>query len=263
MLTDQTLEKEYCPRESALCYGHDLDPGWRWINTATRLTFDMGWFLQHSVTENLLKYAVGDWHCKVCDKTWRGGAGLCSCGAAPTYQEMHFRSPISGVTGSLDLVLHLGHTKPVIIEIKSLEKDAFKELAMPTIDHRLRVVGYLHLLRECAETDLWISENIELEFGYVLYVSKGFGKYFPKKEGGVNEKFSPFQEYAIKAEGNPLNTVKEKFDRALEYWKWRGDAGEHLEGKPLPARIFNCGHKECKRANKCPAQAKCWEGDKV
>lgn len=264
MLTDRVMTKEYCPRESALCYQHDIDPGITYISTAMRITYDMGWFLQEAITKRVLKYAVGDWHCPVCDNHWRGtGYKGCPCGSVPIYQEMHFRSPVSGVVGGIDLCLDLGHDKPVIVEIKSLEKDAFKELAMPTIEHRMRVIGYLQLLKECGMIDPWISQNIELDFGYVLYVSKGFGKYFKNKEGGVPEKYSPFQEYLIKPEGNPLKDVLIKFDRAAQYWVWRGGPGGEPTPHMMPARIPNCNAKDCKRAKACPAVKQCWEGDKI
>lgn len=265
MLTDRTMTKEYCPRESALCYQHDIGPGDEWISTAMRVTYDMGWFLQDAVTRRVHKYAIGDWHCPICENHWRGvGYKNCPCGAIPTYQEMHFRSKVSGVTGSIDLALDLGHEKAVIVEIKSLEKDAFKKLSMPTIEHRLRVIGYLQLLKECAILDPWIEKNLELDFGYVLYVSKGFGKYFAKKEGGVNEQYSPFQEYLVKAEGNPLKDVLEKYDRAAQYWIWRTGLGTYDNSTQiLPDRIFNCGAKDCKRALACPAKEQCWAGVKI
>jgi len=258
MLTDTKWGgKEYCPRESALSYLNDANYGTRWIGTAERLTYDMGWFAQAEVTRRLMAHLIGEWHCLVCDNAWRGEYQVCACGnEQPAYQELHFRSPLTGVMGSIDLCANVGFPKPVIIEVKSMATDEFKKLVMPMLEHRLRVIGYLQLLREAATTDAWIADTIELDFGYVLYISKGMGKYFKNKEGGVNDRFSPFQEYMVEAKGNPLKDVEEMYERAAIYWVWRNAD----QPEQIPPRIFNCPQSECKRAARCPVREECWHG---
>ncbi len=257
MLTDGDWGgKEYCARESALAYSTGLEYGTRWIGTAERLTYDVGWFLQHEVTRRLIAHLLGEWHCQVCDAQWRGKYAPCECGNPdPRYGEMHFRSIKSGVMGSIDMCLDLGFPKAVIVEVKSMEKEKFNGLAMPTLEHRRRVIGYLRLLRECSETDPWIKNNIELEFGYVLYISKGLGKYFKYREGGVKDKYSPFQEFLVKAEGGAKSEIDEMFERASMYWAWRNAD----QSEQIPPRIYNCPNSECKRAIKCRMRKECWD----
>jgi hypothetical protein len=259
MLTDKTATREYCPRESALAYRHDLESGDFWISTSMALTFDIGTFVHGRVVHSLRAFALGDWDCPGCN-FWRGEYQKCSkCGAEPEYHELFWRSPISGVIGSLDMVVDLEYPKHVIVEIKTLEKDKFKELKMPLSEHRQRVLGYLKLLREANEVDPWIGENIMLDVGYVLYASKGMGHYFQKKGmGGVTERYSPFQEFPVYVENNGAwDIVEEMFARAKDYWAWKNEE----TGAVLPSRILNCTHDKCKRAETCTATKECWNGE--
>lgn len=262
MLTDATWQREYCPRESALAYLHAIEGQVRWISTAERLTYDVGNFYHDIVVRKLTAEAIGDWECSRCGWEKRGTYQDCeNCKFSMTYKEMFFRSPITGVVGSIDLVLNLGFSKAVIVEIKSVEKDKFRELALPMAEHRQRVLGYLQLLREVSETNEWVKENISLNFGYVLYVSKGLGHYFKKKGmGGIKERYSPFQEFVVRPNGGAQKHVDEMFARAKSYWKWRAQMDMPLakKGAKLPARIKNCSNSQCKRAIKCNARKECW-----
>lgn len=258
MLTDQTSSREYCPRESALSYKNDLDAGSSWISTAMAMTFDIGNFVHNNIVQHLLPFALGEWLCPDCLRHWRGEYRKCKCGSEPEYTELFFRSPVSGVVGSLDMVVDLNFPKHVIVEMKTLEKDKFRELGMPINEHRQRVLGYLKLLREANEVDPWIGENIMLDVGYVLYISKGMGHYFKKKGmGGVTERYSPFQEFPVYVEDNGAwDHVEEMFQRASVYWDWKKAPFENA----LPNRIFNCNQSECKRAENCVARKVCWNG---
>jgi len=258
MLTDHRATHEYCPRESALSYTHAKEGAFRWISTSERLTYDIGNYLHHQIVVKLTASAVGDWECRECQNITRGKYMDCpKCGGHPRYQEMFFRSPVNGVIGSLDLVVDLDLPKNVIIEIKSVEKDKFKEMALPQAEHRQRVLGYLELLRHVAPTDAWVEENICLDYGFVLYISKGYGHYFKKKGmGGINERYSPFQEFVVRPEGGAQDHVEDTFKRAGMYWAWKNAD----QPEQLPPRITACNHLKCKRATKCIVAKECWNG---
>jgi hypothetical protein len=252
MLTDQTTRPEYCPRESALCWDKDLNAGTAWIPTSLRMTFQTGHALQELATKALLPDLYGDWHCHRCERERRGYLQGC-CGMIPEYREMFFRSPSTGVVGSVDMCVKMpGHDKPVLIEVKSIEKDKFKDLFQPLIEHRLRMIGYLTLVQEIADAGVKSAQEIETGFGLVLYIAKGFGIHKPQFEDPkINDRFSPFKEYEITRDGNPKEIVDEMFDRARSYWQFR-------KGGPLPERIKSCNDKHCKRAEKCAARDECY-----
>ncbi len=261
MLTKGSGVHEYCPRESAIAWRDALDDKPGWITTAERLTYDTGHFLQRSITEHLHAHLLGDWGCSVCGSMRRGWYELCRCGAVPVYHELYFRSPISGVMGSLDLVIDLNFGKGIPVEVKTIEKDEFKKLPAPKIEHRYQLLSYLRLLREVGEVDPWVKGEIETGFGYVLYICKGFGHYFPKKDGGVGERYSPFSEFPVTYEGNPAKDVDEMYNRAASYWAYRN--ADQSEPGPLPPRIFNCTNSQCKRAEHCVARGTCWSEPNV
>lgn len=261
MLTDHRATHEYCPRESALSYLHALPSQDRWIATSERLTYDIGSFVHDHLVRKMTAHLVGDWYCPNCENEWRGEFSRCrNCKYIPIYREMFFRSPTYGVIGSVDMCLDLGfkNKKAIIVEMKSIEKDAFLKLVMPTAEHRQRVLGYLHLLKDAAKEDKWIKKNIELKFGYVLYISKGYGHYFKNKgSGGVNEKYSPFQEFICRPKDGAQQHVEEMFLRAGEYWDWKNED----QSGALPNRIKNCSGLKSKRALKCIACKECWDGE--
>lgn len=266
MLTDIRQTHEYCGRESALIWRDNVEPESRYIPVSERLTYDVGNFLQERVTKALHPEAFGDWECPWCDSHWRGDYHLCTrCGHEPRYVEMHFRSPKSGVIGSIDLALRIppANGKAVICEIKTIEKDAFGKLAMAMIEHRQRACGYLKLLNECVEDQPWIEQALVLDWALILYICKGFGHYVKGKgNGGVNETYTPFQEFVIHYEGGAAEHVDEVYDRATAYWNWRANFATNLDA-PLPPRCPSCTHKSAKRAGHCTVADACWKGDKV
>ena len=246
---------EFCAREYALYDITGKKPSDQFLSTAMRTVFGFGWLIQEWVVSTLADagLAVTDWYCNNCGKA----AILClrpsacsTCGGAKfTPGEHVFQSEVSGVVGSIDTFVRFPGSDPrlVALEIKSIDKEQFKELEAPLAEHRWRTNLYLRLI---AESDDPSKADINQDVGMVLYVSKGgFGvKDLKIKEWGLQDHgFSPYKEHFIKRDDKVTQTKVAHAIRLLSYRK--GDKG-------VPLGI--CPSSVHPRAKQCPVHAECF-----
>jgi hypothetical protein len=133
------------------------------------------------------------------------------------------------------------------IEIKSMDKDVFKDLHAPLSEHRQRTAFYLDLLSHSTWMDFDVK--IQLDWAYVLYVCKGFGfkDDYEGRTGIADGMHSPFKEFKVKRADH--TTLKTVYDKALAVKQFKKDG-------LLPKRI--CPSISCKRAKWCTVKKTCF-----
>lgn len=202
----ELMKKEFCPREWYFRL-KGISKGKReYIGTSLRLTFDHGRWLEGEIRNNWLRdVAVGQWKCGACllpYKNYFGKAPLINCPSCGTsaarwvYSEPRFHSDLSGIGGSLDIIVDCGEPKLRVVELKSIDKDYFKNLLAPMAEHKFRTSLYLRLIEESGQD---VASRINLHTAHILYVSKSFGfKDTSLKAAGISDAgFSPFKEYVV------------------------------------------------------------------
>lgn len=244
--------QDFCPRERAYMVAAELDPPGETLGAAQAFTFALGWQIQENVTNaaRLAGIAWGQWKCR-CGFEYRGfGVDKCpKCTHTQmAYIEDRFQSAISGVSGSVDLLVLTGKWGTggclSIVEIKSMMKEQFKELALPLASHRVRTSAYLRLVEESTHP---FRDLVDTSHAKILYACKGGYVSNPElKEHGHH--FTPFKEYEIKRDDS-LTDAHLARGEAFTLWL----SGKTME---LPQRI--CETSTCPRAKSCPAVLKCF-----
>lgn len=247
-------KKRFCPREYALVYHLKIPPEKQFVGTALRVTFNHGNNLQRDLNEKYLKDSmVGDWECRSCGKT----RGMCKkpkldqCGQINCnwgYHEVRAESEYSGVTCGLDVLLSMGGKKLKLVEVKTMDKDEFRDLVAPKAEHRVRTNLYMR----CIDEDKNLAGKINTTKATVLYVSKSFG--FKAETpclpcGHKDAPFSPFKEFEVTRNDDSIADMVESA-RSYHLWKTQGGA--------LPDGI--CDKVTCKRANQCLVAKECFSG---
>lgn len=240
--------KQFCPREYALLDILKKKQKDEYLTTATRVAFDVGDFYSDLIRNNwLADIAVGDWKCHFCGVEvpfCKKPTFSCkSCGKKHwRYEEVSIVSESCGISGSIDLIVDVGKPKYVTIEIKSMDKDQFNDLAGPLSEHRARTCLYLNLIED---SNVPFKSKLETEFGIVLYVSKGYGKKSPE-EGKV----LPFREFRVTRDAVDIS----------HYWSEATKIHEfRRHGGALPKGICDTGM--CKRAASCPVKQECFSAN--
>jgi hypothetical protein len=161
--------------------------------------------------------------------------------------EVVFQSPVSGVTGSLDVIVDVGEKLHRVVECKTLDKDEHKALVAPLAEHRARTSLYLRLAEE---SGLVHSRSINVREAHVLYVSRSYGfKDTSLKEAGITDfPFSPFKEFVVSRDDSLTESV---LNRAKVVYDLKDTTVE-----AVPCGICTTGMD--KRAVACPVRAQCW-----
>ncbi len=240
---------EFCPREHVLLGITNEKPKAEFLGTSQVVTFGLGRAIQDLFNnEWLLNYMVGDW----VDKTT---GEVVKASKRPTkpghwvYVEINFVSKISGASGGVDGVIDIGGPKLHMVEVKSIDKDAFISLSAPLAEHRLRTNYYLRLI---SESDHPLKDKIDTSKGSVIYVSKAFGVKDPTikdMEGVRDSSFSPFKEYTVKRDDTKTERLNTLAKAVYDYRA--GKVG-------MPRGV--CRNSAVKRAASCGAIRPCWSG---
>lgn len=267
--SDLMKDLEFCPREYALLDLTGLKPKGQYIGTAQRITFDHGKDMENRMRNDWLRYAaVGFWKCRGCGHLSQFGKAPKSwCNTCKAnlwdYTEARFSSASSGISGGVDLFLDVGDTKHRLVEIKSMDKDMFKELAAPLAEHKFRTSLYLRLVEEELANIAKFSTGsslagmhsgaINVNRGHLLYVSKSFGfKDTSLAEAGIKDApFSPFKEFIIERD-DKLTDISYSKAKALHVFRQDPAVG-------IPAGV--CSSGLIKRAQKCSCVAPCFSGN--
>lgn len=254
--SELTKDVEFCPREIVLLDIAKKKPKGDFIPTSLRLTFDMGRFLQEEFNTNWLREdMLGCWKCKSCgdhreDTTFRkthcGRSGvLCNW----EYAESRFGDPESDCAGGIDAIVDVGEPLLRMVEVKTIEKDGFKELVGPQAEHRLRTNLYLRLIDLDGRP---FAKRINTKVGHLLYICKGYGvkDETVKDMPGVKDfPFSPFKEFLIHRDDSETDELLAKARAVYKFRKKKG-------GVPYGV----CSTSMVGRAKKCSMIKQCFSG---
>ena len=179
----------------------------------------------------------GRWQCACRTLHYQGAHnsrfGLCDrCGTeAKFYKQPVLRDPGFAIVGSPDVAFFVDGGKLLIIEVKSMNGDDFKELVEPLPDHTLQGLGYRRLA---------IKEGLDVhESVHVLYVNKAF------KWG------SCYKEYAV-VDSPASNVLLDK------WWKEAKSLKNARKSGKAPNRLRRCSAATTPRAKKCPLVGRCF-----
>lgn len=254
--SDLGKELEFCPREWALQIVHGIKPKDQFVGTALRMTFAHGRNVERDLrNEWLAGYVVGYWKCRTCGHNHPtfGKHPKVKCPKCAytfwEYAETSFKSPHTGVSGSLDIIVDVGLPKHRIVEVKTMDKDQFKDLKAPLAEHKARTSLYMRLAHE---SHLDEADSINTNQAHILYVSKSFG--FQDKtlaEAGIKDApFSPFKEFMVERDDSLTDNV---LNRARVVHLFRQD-----QNIGMPCGV--CVNGLEKRAQHCSAVKYCWNG---
>lgn len=246
-------EKKFCAREHALFTIVDVKPVDEFLSTALSVTFQQGRYIQAKINNEWLgDIMVGNWKCPNCERIeteCKKPQEECMCGCTMwEYDEPNVVSDYSGISGGLDVVADIGALKYIVVEVKTIDKDKFRELKVPLSEHRERTQLYLRLISE-SKSDF--AKKIDTSMATILYVSKSYGfKDLEVREYEFrDDMFSPFKEFKIKAD-------HKAGDKSSELAKSVKDFREGLT--PIPEKI--CSTILDKRAKKCCCYKDCFSG---
>ena len=163
------------------------------VSAGDRVTYSIGDALHYWAQNTPVFFGdrrVGYWWCLACRKVIFGRVptGKCSCGAHHDvfrYQEHSLN--LDGdypVTGHPDLFLERRPRVFRLLELKSIDGDAFLTLKAPLVEHEWQVITYLW---GCSQ-DKTLPVSIQSDYAYVLYFSKKkVVKEFPVKAFPVKQ----------------------------------------------------------------------------
>jgi hypothetical protein len=247
-------EIEFCPRERAflLKYGDNRKP--EYVGTSLSVTYELGKFYEDKIRNEWLRsYVLGHWKCGECDYIHKYQTAPKKCyfcgakGKKSKYIEPRAYSKKYDVSCGVDFFWLRGGSLEVV-EVKSMDKDMFRDLTAPLSEHRRRTQFYLDLIDQSDWMDFDI--NINLDHATILYVCKGFG-FKDNNEGrlGVPDAvFSPFKEFTVKR-GN-VRDMTEIYEKALKVKKYNKTG-------VIPHREV-CRQYDCTRAKRCTMKDKCF-----
>lgn len=254
--SDLTKE-DFCPRYQALMVKHKKKPKPRGTFASNRLVWDQGNGLANTLIQKATRagIAVGDWKCGHCNRYFYLQKRPKECpdceGRLFFYKEVRVTSLLSGGSGSLDLLLDLPSADKLrVVEIKTIDKEKFKELVIPHVEHRERTQFYL---RCAAESELPGKKRIDTSCALVFYISKGgwgVKSDLPKKVWKIkgDRGWTPYKEFTIKRDDKACQHL---VDIAMPLHTFlQGDG-------PLPKGV--CPSIICSRAQFCDMADPCFK----
>lgn len=246
---------EFCSRERTFLLrdGDNRKDGR--LGTSLNVTFQVGRWYENQVRNVWLrKYALGNWQCLECSHIheYQTVPEICDkCGTEGNYclyLEPRAYSPEFDCSCGIDMLLWKDEILTPV-EIKTIKAEDFKALEAPLSEHRKRTQFYLDLLSHSTWMDFDVKLN--LDYGLLLYVCKGFGfkDDFEGRHGISDAIFSPFKEFKVKrlTKAGGLDSV---YAKALAVKKF------HTNGI-VPKREV-CPTITCKRAKRCTYRETCF-----
>ena len=163
--------------------------------------------------------------------------------------EVRFESAVTGASCGVDMLLAMGETKLRPVELKTIDKEEFKQLKAPLAEHKWRTNLYLRIIDECEHH--W-SNMVNTKQATILYISKGgFGTLDPElKKWGLSDQFSPFKEFTIHRDDSLTEGICKRAKVVTDFRK--GLVG-------MPCGI--CTTAMDKRAKTCGFRGACFSGD--
>lgn len=253
--SELTKEEGFCPRFYALADVTKYKGKDRWLTTSDRCTFDMGRDLENRVVHAFadMGKAICHWKCVACGTMHEFQTRPLACKTCGVkifeHKEVRFESAVSGASCGVDMLVALGEPKLRVVELKTMDKEMFKELKAPLAEHRWRTNYYLRIIAESAHN--W-SKMVSTDSATILYVSKGgYGCADPElAKWGLTDKFSPFKEFEIKRDDALTDMLSARAKVVKDFRD--GNVG-------MPYGI--CETALSKRAKYCPLKGVCFGGD--
>lgn len=206
---------DFCLRKYFLAQKHDIP-----INIdrhkrvpGLELTFRLGEKIEAIVLEALQPYLVGDLStCKTC--------------GAIRYNAPLLKHSVGRFTivGHVDAAIEYNNSR-YILEIKSIDKDYFKDLEEPQLKHAWQLQTYIYLKRKVRYPKI---KNV----GFIAYISKGYNN-------------SPIKVFPVVTEKNFLDHMK-KITQELKTFSKR----------KVPPRV--CTNRLYPLARNCPVVDVCF-----
>lgn len=251
--SDVTREKPlFCVREKILNILEETDMQATWLETSMSSTFANGRMWEKRIREDWLGHiAVGIWECRYCrQKTlpFSKRPKVCPTAGCHGFNHPRFRyheqlfGEDPGIGCAVDLMVQFG-TDITLCEIKTIDKDYFRDLKAPMSEHTHRMRLTLNLVSRTPN----IPSSLNLSYGHILYVGRCFGMIDKSLAGlGCHDKFSPFKEFTISRNDDELEDALTQ----EAYWvAWRTHG-------TIPAGI--CTGPADKRSKDCPVRKTCF-----
>lgn len=253
--SELTKPEGFCPRFFILAHHNKKLLRDRWLTAPEAVTFKMGRDLQDSVVHWFADMkpsrAIGDWLCYGCKTLHQfcKRPAKCECGCDSFKpEEVRFISYATGASCGIDMMADMGNPLLTITEIKTMDKDMFKDLKAPLAEHRERTNLYLRLVADSTHP---LKDKVNTTQARILYVAKSFGTLQKDKLKSLNiaGAFSPFKEYIVDRDDSLTDHLMERA-AIVKLWK------DKVIGMPsgLCATSFD------KRAGSCPGVKDCFSG---
>ncbi len=254
--SEVTKDGGICARMYGLADLTGTEKSAEWLTTSQAVTYELGHLLEARIINWFadIGIAYSNWQCQSCGNTFEFCKRPVDCehcgntGFRP--ENYRVTSAKTGISCGLDLMLRM-KDQPLLrlIEIKTMDKDEFKELKAPLAEHRIRTNLYMRCIEE---SDDWPSAKINFKQAIILYVTKGgFGVKDPQPaKWGLHDSFSPFKEYAIERNDSDTDELVTPAYRLLQFRNGK----EGLAG-PI------CSTALTERAKTCPLRKACFSGD--
>lgn len=235
-----------CMRRTAIIYRMKLSPQSRGLNLSDSLTFAQGDAIHDALRERLVtaspESAYGRWGCR-CGTTVTEKPSLftevpatMTCPACKTgltkYHEVTVRNEEFKITGNPDYLLYRKATKSImVVELKSMTHEMWKDLARPLPEHVLQTAFYWDLL---SRDGYRMGSHASILYATKAYVFRGS----PVKEMLVDMA-------ALTAGG-----------RLEPYYASAAQVKAARVGGPLPDRV--CQSQEQTSAKNCDVCVQCF-----
>ncbi len=256
MHASSLTSEDFCERKVWLLRTLGIQEPDEFIGTALRMTFDHGNEFNRMFTEEwMVDSVVGHWRCDACGQmhgVMRKPRRCVSCNAhsrALRYQEVRFFDPDLDASCGVDALLYYSAPKLLPIELKTIDKDQWKDLVMPKAEHRQRTALYLHMI---ANSDSHHKDRVDTTKAVILYKSKAFGvkdkevANYPFRDAP----FSPIKEFVVHA---GETSIEEPIRRARVVKKC-------CEEGVAPYGSKACSSALCPMAKACPVVKECHSG---
>lgn len=247
---------EFCARQFCLFHETKKTKKDVYINTALRVTFDLGHAVSELVRAKWLgQAAIGHWRCHRCGERREFCSRPAPLGKEENdfigatihehrweYEEVEFTDPATGISGSIDALAALGGLKLFIVEVKIMAPDQWEKLVAPLAEHRVRTHLYMGLVRRSGSP---YAPLINTDEAKVLYISRAYGKKDPE-----HKEILPFKEFTVQYDEATVAPALAKGALVHRY--------HTMKHKPMPKGI--CGSQADPVAMKCAVRKECFSG---
>lgn len=232
-------KKDFCAREIWLRRHHEILGRERFIPAQLGWAFKFGDFLNDVLTNDILRDTIyGEWECDRCHHRYVGMAkDKCTKCANGRYKYREIVMTDAGLRVISSKDLFLAHNNALLMhEIKSMDKDEFRNIKAPLPEHQERTHLYMYLVRRNIAQYKALEKFLDRNYFYISYFCKCVGLKH-KDTGKVT----------------PVRTFKLKYDPKIA--APFVERARLVAGKTIPPPISEKrAHKHCRE---CTAKQLC------